>query len=111
MTEDEQRQITTEVLQEHKDAQTRLGCLRSKTRRMAKIFGEIADVLNGRPRSDVKDSIARMPSKADVESILGEIEATEREIAVLENEMNAQGFGEYIPDGRSGKILPAPDDD
>ena len=109
MTEDEQRQITTEVLQEHKDAQTRLGCLRSKARWMARIFGEIADVLNGRPRSDV--SIARMPSKADVESILGGIEATEREIAVLENEMNAQGFGEYISAGRSGKIMPAPDDD
>ena len=111
MTDDEQRQITTEVFQEHKDAQARLGCLRSKARRMARIFGEIADVLNGRPRSGINDLTARMPSKADLESILGEIEATEREIAVLENEIKAQGFSEYIPAGRSGKILPADDDD
>ena len=54
MTEDEQRQITTEVLQEHKDAQTRLGCLRSKARRMARGFRGIADALNGSPPSDVK---------------------------------------------------------
>ena len=111
MTDDEARQITTEVLQEHKEARARLGCLRSKARRMAIPFGEIADMLDGRPRSDVKDLIARVPPLADAESILGEIEATEREIAVLENEINAQGFGEYIP-SRSGKtIQPAPDDD
>ena len=47
MTNDEQRQITTEVLQEHKDAKTRLGCLRSKARRMARFFREIADALDG----------------------------------------------------------------
>ena len=110
MTEDEQRQITTEVFLEHKEARARLGCLRSKARRMAISFREIADVLNGSPRSDVKDLIARLPSKADVESILGEIEATEREIAVLEGEMDAQGLAEYIP-VRSGKIMPAGDDD
>ena len=51
MTEDDQRQITTEVLQEHKEAQTRLGCLRSKARRMARSFSEIADALVGRPQS------------------------------------------------------------
>ena len=110
MTDDEQRQITTKVLQEHKEARARLGCLRSKARRMAISFRGIGDALDGRPRSDVKDLIARLPSKDDVESILGEIEATEREIAVLESEMNAQGFAEYIP-ARSGKIMPAPDDD
>ncbi len=110
MTEDEQRKITTEVLQEHKEARARLGCLRSKARRMAISFKEIADALDGRPRSDVKDLIAQLPSNADVESILGEIEATEREIAMLESEINAQGFAEYIP-ARSRKILPAGDDD
>ena len=110
MTDDEQRQITTEVLQEHKEARTGLGCLRSKARRMAISFREIADALDGSPRSDVKGLIPRLPSKTDVESILGEIEATEREIAVLESEMNAQGFAEYIP-ARSGKIMPAGDDD
>ena len=97
MTEDEQRQITTEVLQEHKEARTRLGCLRSKARRMARSFSEIADALVGRPQSNIDELIAGLPSKADIESILGEIEATEREIAVLENEMNAQGFAAYIP--------------
>ena len=110
MTDDEQRQITTKVFQEHKEARARLGCLRSKARRMAISFREIADALDGRPRSDVKDLIARLPSKADVESILGEIEATEREIVVLEGEMDAQGLAEYIP-VRSGKIMPAPDND
>ena len=46
----------------------------------------------GDPGSDVKDLIARLPSKADLESILGEIEVTEREIAVLESEMDAQAL-------------------
>ena len=110
MTEDEQRQITTEVLQEHKEVRARLGCLHSKARRMAISFRKIADALDGRPRSDVKVLIARLPSKADLESIPGEIEATEREIAVLESEMDAQGFGEYIPD-KSGRAMPASDDD
>ena len=110
MTEDEQRQITTEVLREHKEARARLGCLRSKARRMAISFREIAVALDGNPQSDVKDLIARLPAKADLESILGEIEATEREIAVLESEMDAQGFAEYIP-ARSGRVMPAPDDD
>ena len=110
MTEDEQRQITTEVLQEHKEARARLGCLRSKARRVAIFLKDIAVALDGRPRSDVKDLIARLPSKADLESILGEIEVTEREIAVLESEMDAQGFAEYIPD-KSGRVMPASDDD
>ena len=110
MTDDEQRQITTEVLQEHKAARARLGCLRSKARRMAISFRGIADALDGRPQSDVKDLIARLPSKADVESILGEIEATGLEIVALEIEMKAQGFAEYIP-VRSGRVMPAPEDD
>ena len=110
MTEDEQRQITTEVLQEHKEARARLGCLCSKARRMAKSFGEISVALDGIPPSDVKGLIARLPAKADLESILGEIEATEREIAVLESEMDAQGFAEYIP-ARSGRVMPTPEDD
>ena len=110
MTKDEQRQITTEVLQEHKGARARLGCLYSKARRMAISFRDIAEALDGKPRSDVKDLIARLPSKADAESTLGEIEATEREIAVLESEINDQGFPEYIP-ARSGRVMPADDDD
>ena len=110
MTEDERRELTNSVLQEHKEARARLGCLRSKARRMARLFMEIADALDGRPRSNIKELIARFPSKANIESILGEIKATEREIAMLESEMDAQGFAEYIP-ARSGNIMPAPDDD
>ena len=110
MTEDEQRQITTEVLQEHKNARTRFGCLRSRARRMARVLRENSDALDGRSQGDVKGLTARMPSATDVASILEEIKATEREITVLENEMNSQGFGEYIPVG-SGQIVPAEDDD
>ena len=77
---------------------------------MAKFFRGIADALDGSPLSDVRDLIARLPSKTDVESILREIEATELEIVALEIEMKAQGFGEYIP-ARSGRVMPAPNDD
>ena len=110
MTDDEQRQITTEVLREHKEARARLGCPRSKARRMAISFREISVALDGRPQSDVKDLIARLSSKADVESILGDINATGLEIVALEIEMKAQGFAEYIP-AISGRVMPAEDDD
>ena len=110
MTEDERRQITTEVLREHKEARARLGCLRSKARRMARSFREISVALDGKPQSDVKDLIARLSSKADVESILGDINATGLDIVALEIEMKAQGFAEYIP-AISGRVMPAPDDD
>ena len=110
MTEDERRQITTEVLQEHKEARARLGCLRSKAQRMAISFREISVSLDGKPQSDVKDLIARLSSKADVESILGDIDATGLEIVALEIEMKAQGFAEYIP-AISGRAMPAGDDD
>ena len=110
MTDDEQRQITTVVLQEHKDAQNRLGCLRSKARRMVSPCREIADALAGRPKSNIDELIARFPSKSDVGSILQEIKAAESEITMLESEMDAQGFRAYIP-ARSGKIMPASDDD
>ena len=111
MTDDEQRQITTEVLQEHKEVRARLGCLRSKARRMARLFRGLADALDApSPGGNIEKLIAQLPSKTNIESILGETEATEREIAVLESEMDAQGFAEYIPD-KSGRVMPASDDD
>ena len=77
---------------------------------MAISFREISVALDGKPQSDVKDLIARLSSKADVESILGDINATGLEIVALEIEMKAQGFAEYIP-AISGRVMPAPDDD
>ena len=64
----------------------------------------------GVPLNNVEESIERLPSKDDIGSILKEIAALESEITTLESEMDAQGLGDYIP-GRSGKIMPAPDDD
>ena len=59
---------------------------------MARSFSEIADALVGRPQSNIDELIAGLPSKADIESILGEIEATEREIAVLEKRDECPGI-------------------
>ncbi len=108
MTEEDAKLITTGILKEHKEARTRLSCLRSKARRMAILLRETACALEEVGQSS-NESTARLPLEADVELILKDIQATKQKIVVLESEIEAQGFGEYIP--AKGKVMPAGSDD
>ena len=111
MTEEKARTITTQTLQDHKAMRERLESLLSSAQRMAKPFREIAGALEGSGQSSVAErEIPRLPSEDDIRSTLGEIATLKQEIAALEQEMEAQGFGDYIPSGR-GRVAPAPDDD
>ena len=110
MTEDEAQTVTSETLREHQATTRHLACLRAKARRMSDSFRKIADGLVMESYGNVDEFLVELPLTVDIKSTLEQIKAAKTKIDTLEGEMDAQGFGDYIP-SRNKRVLPAPDDD